>query len=211
MLNICNNCGQYHADKIIDPEGPYAICPECNHKIPFLQLPLLIVTGAGGTGKSTVCNSLLGKNNEAVILDSDILWREEFNKPENNYRPYFETWLRVSKNIAQSGRPVVLFGAGLGVPDNIEPCIERRYFSNIYYLGLYCSADILAARLKDRPEWRNAGNIKFIEDQIKFNDWFMQYGNKKPAIDLLDTTNVPIEKTVQDVSLWISAKLNNLA
>ena len=46
MFNVCDNCGLYRADKIIDPAGPYAICPECGHKHTFRYLPLLIVAGA---------------------------------------------------------------------------------------------------------------------------------------------------------------------
>ena len=126
-MNICFRCGAFRADKIIDPDGPYAICPECNYKHPFLQLPLLIVSGASGTGKSTICRAMTGTVQLAVLLDSDILWREEFDRPQTSYRAYFEMWLRLCKNISQSGRPVVLFGAGMGVPENMEPCVERRY------------------------------------------------------------------------------------
>ena len=127
MFNVCHSCGLYRADKIIDPSGsgPCAICPDCGHKHPFQQLRLLIVSGASGAGKSSVCQALPGKLDHIVLLDSDILWRPEFNKPENKYRDFFETWLRMAKNISQAGRPVVLFGAGMGVPENIEPCVER--------------------------------------------------------------------------------------
>ena len=139
MLNVCYQCGIYRADKIIDPTGPSAVCPECGHPHPFLYQPLLIISGASGTGKSTVCHHLVGHYQDAVMLDSDILWRNEFNNPKDNYREYFETWLRVSKNISQSGRPVVLFGAGMGVPENLEGCVERRYLLSIRYLALVCS------------------------------------------------------------------------
>jgi pimeloyl-ACP methyl ester carboxylesterase len=54
MWNICWHCGLYRADKQIDPDGPAAICPECGHRHPFRQLPLLLVSGAGGAGISTV-------------------------------------------------------------------------------------------------------------------------------------------------------------
>jgi quercetin dioxygenase-like cupin family protein len=113
MLNICVNCGVYRPDKVIDLTGPHAICPECGPKHPFLQLPLLIVTGASGAGKSTVCHQLLGKLLDVVLLDSDILWRSEFAIPGTVGPNFFETWLRVAKSIGQSGRPVVLFGAGM--------------------------------------------------------------------------------------------------
>ncbi|HJS18435.1 MAG TPA: hypothetical protein VJ785_06790 [Anaerolineales bacterium] len=60
MFNACHQCGLYRADKLIDPSGPYAICPECGYKHAFRQLPLLIVSGTSGAGKSTVCQALSG-------------------------------------------------------------------------------------------------------------------------------------------------------
>jgi DNA-directed RNA polymerase subunit RPC12/RpoP len=79
MWNVCWQCGAYRADKIIDSAGSVAMCPECGHRHPFRRLPLLLVSGASGTGKSTVCQALLGQVPEVILLDSDILWRPEFN------------------------------------------------------------------------------------------------------------------------------------
>lgn len=202
MMNVCYQCGMHHVDKIIDPAGPYAICPECGYKHRFLQLPLLIVSGASCAGKSTVCQQLLGRVSEAVLLDSDILWRPEFNTPDTGYRDFFETWLRVCKNISQSGRPVVLFGAGMGVPDNMEPCIERRYFSNVHYLALVCSEEALAERLQARPAWRGTREPAFVEAQIRFNRWFKAY-DSQPAITLIDTTKLNPGETASQVTAWI--------
>jgi len=205
MFNVCHNCGLYRADKIIDPSGPYAICPECGHKHPFRQLPLLIVSGASGAGKSSVCQAIIGKLDNVVLLDSDILWRPEFNKPEDKYRDFFETWLRVAKNISQAGKPMVLFGAGMGVPENIEPCVERRYFSNIHYLALICDDEVLAQRLKARPAWRGSGDQAYIETHIQFNRWFKVQGNQ--SMKLIDTTDISLEITVEQVKTWISKKV----
>jgi hypothetical protein len=202
MMNVCSQCGMYHADKRIDPTGPFAICPECGHKHPFLQLPLLLVGGASGTGKTAVCQHLSGRVTQAVLLDHDILWRSEFNIPENNYRDFFELWLRLSKNISQSGRPVVLFGAGACVPENIEGCIERRYFSKAHYLALICSDEALSERLQERPAWRGTHDPAFIEAQIRFNRWLENYDNQ-PVIKRIDTTNAPLEETAMQVASWI--------
>jgi hypothetical protein len=125
MWNVCWQCGTYRAEKIIDPESSVAICPECGHRHPFRRLPLLLVSEASGAGKSTVCQALLCHVPEVVPLEADILWRPEFNTSADHYRAFFETWLRMCKNIGQAGRPVVLFGAGMGVPANLEPCVER--------------------------------------------------------------------------------------
>ena len=78
MWNVCWHCGVYRANKLIDPDGPVAICPECGRRHPFRQLPQLLVSGASGAGKSTVCRALLGKLPEVVLLDSDILWLPGF-------------------------------------------------------------------------------------------------------------------------------------
>jgi len=205
MLNVCFQCGMYHADKIIDPSGPFAICPECGYQHRFRYLPLIIVSGASGTGKSTVCNHLTGRYQESVLLDSDILWRPEFNIPNDNYREYFETWLRLCKNISQSGRPVVLFGAGAGVPENLEGCIERRYFSSIRYLALVCSDEILSERLQQRPAWRGTRDLKYIEDHQQFNQWFINYNKNEnqPPITILDTSQKALEETVKEVKGWL--------
>jgi hypothetical protein len=37
MLNVCLQCGVYRAEKLIDPIGPFAICPECGYKQRFNQ------------------------------------------------------------------------------------------------------------------------------------------------------------------------------
>jgi hypothetical protein len=209
MQNICVNCGVYRPDKVIDPTGPYAICPECGHRHLFRLLPLFIISGASGAGKSTVCHHLLGKVTDVVLLDSDILWRPEFENSGAAGPPHFlETWLRVAKSIGQSGRPVVLFGSGVGVPDNLEPCVERRYFAVVHYLALVCSNDALASRLRDRPEWRQTHTPEYIARQIAFNQWFKERTrNLTPAVQLIDTTSASISSTAAEVTAWIRARM----
>lgn len=183
-----------------------AICPECDHPHTFYRLPLLVVTGASGTGKTTVCRRLTGAVTNVVPLEADILWRAEFDTPDDNYRAFGETWLRMAKNVAQAGRPVVLFGAGLGVPQNLEPCVERRYVGAIHRLALTASDEALAARLRARPAWRGSSEA-FITDQIAFNRWFRTTGpTLTPPIDLLDTTTPSIDETIAAVRGWIAGK-----
>lgn len=208
MINVCYNCGEYRVDKVIDPSGPYAICPVCGYKHPFLQLPLLIVCGASGTGKSAVCQKLLGRLTEVVLLDGDLLWRPEFNKPEEKYHAFFETWLRLCKSISQSGRSVVLFSAGT-IPENVEPCQDRRYFSVVHYLALVCDDEDLAQRLRQRPAWRKSSSQAYIEEHVKFNQWFKaNAGKTNPAIELLDTSNVAVAESAKQVALWIREKVS---
>lgn len=203
MFNVCHNCGQYRADKIIDPAGPFAICPLCRHPHRFRQLPLFAVSGPSGAGKSAVCQKLVGAVDDVIALDADILWRPEFDRPEDGYRDFFETWLRLGKNVGQSGRPLLLFGAGF-IPDNVEPCIERRYFGPIHYLALIADDATLTNRLQARPAWRQSQDEAFIASQIGFNHWFQERPQTaEPEITLLNTTDMPIDHTVEQVRIWI--------
>ena len=207
MMNVCVKCGAYRADKHIDPSGPFAICPLCGWAHPFRRVPLLMISGASGAGKTTVYQHLLGTVSEAVLLDQDILWRPVFDQPETNYRGFFETWLRLAKNIAQSGKPVVLFGAGAGVVDNIEPCVERRYFGPNHYLNLVCEPEQLKRRLKARPAWRKSSQDDVIDRQVAFNSFLKEQAGT-PSIASLDTTRCSVEETCEQVRDWITMKLN---
>lgn len=206
MLDVCAKCGHYQPDRSIDPSGPWAICRECGYRSPFRQLPLFIVAGASGAGKTTLCRRLARECEAVVALDMDILWRPEFDTPADNYREFFETWLNVAANIAQSGRPVALFGAGAGVPGNIEPCRRRRYFTAVHYLALVCDEGALAERLLRRPAWRQAQATGFIEGQQRFNQWFKTHSQATPPIVLVDTTYADEDAAASQVLAWINDK-----
>ena len=203
MDNVCARCGEFHVEKTILANGPVAVCPACGHQHPFLQLPLFCVGGASGSGKTTICRQLMGQCQDAIVLDGDLLWQTEFDTPDDNYREFFETWLRLSKNIAQSGKPVAIFNAG-AIPVNVEPCLERRYFSKIHYLALVCDNAILTKRLQQRPQWRNSHHEAFIETQSNFNQWFKEQGKlASPPITLLNTSVDTVEQTAAKVADWI--------
>jgi hypothetical protein len=206
MFNVCPSCGAYSVEKEIDPNESVAICPTCSYRHPFLRLPLFVLTGASGVGKTTVCLRLPPILPECVVLESDILWRKEFDEPATEYRAYRDLWLRVAKNVGQSGRPVVLGGTAL--PEQFATCPERRYFAAIHYLALVCDDGVLAERLRARPSWRRAGSDEFVDRMIRFNRWLIDNANRSnPPMALLDTTNGTVEDTVGQVAAWVRTKL----
>ena len=206
LLTESKHCNQ--ADLDGDTRTAVATCPECGHPHSFLRLPLLLVGGASATGKSAILQELAGRFTAAVLLEADLLWLQEFEQPPDGHRRFFETWLRLAKNIGQSGRPVALFGAGLAVPKNIEQCVERRYFSQTHYLALVCDEVPLRRRLLARPAWRNSGQPEQLQEQVEFNRWLLNEGPKQiPRVTLLDTTHAPVEDSASAVKEWMERAL----
>ena len=72
--------------------------------------PLYIVTGASGVGKSALCREMAKIQSGYIVLDSDLLWDEIYNTPEDGYRRYRETWMTLCAAISDAGHPVVLCG-----------------------------------------------------------------------------------------------------
>ena len=211
MINLCYQCGEDHPDKIIDPECGLVICPNCGYEQAFSFRPLFLVGGASGVGKSTVCQFLLGKTPDVVLLEGDLLWREEFDRPDTRHRDFFETWLRICKSISISGYSVVLFCAGAAVPENIESCVEHRFFSEVHYLALVCDESELEKRLMLRSDWRGNFDRDFLKNQKQFNQWLYQNARViKPQVGLVNTTRQSVEETADEVLAWIKLNLSNL-
>lgn len=207
MINVCAHCGSYRPDKEIQRNPTRAICPDCGHSHPFVQQPLYIICGPNGGGKTAVCRQFQHQSNPYIPLEADILLRPEFNNPDNK-GDFQETWLRVCKNIGHAGKPVALFHAG-GLPQNIEPCVERRYFSTIHYLALVADDASIAARLAARPAWRGYTPAA-IADQVAYNQWLHREGPFcTPPITLLDTTQDTITKTCAKVVDWIDDQMKS--
>ena len=208
MLNICPSCGSYRADKTVVSNPESVICPDCGASFPFVRQPLFILSGASGTGKSTVTLLLTGPDLPAIVLDSDILWDTEYALPEM-WPVWFNRWLRLCKNIGQSGKPVLLCGAGFGVPDNLDSCVELRYFSEYHILALVCKETLLAERLRSRPSWRASDETESLQSQMDHNRWYMQYADGSNShIAVLDTTDVEPATTAEQVRRWLQSKMN---
>jgi hypothetical protein len=207
MFNICPRCGMYSEQKTIDPSGPFAICRHCGHAHPFKQLPLFIVTGASGSGKSAACLQLVPLLPECVVLETDLFWRPEFAAPDKNYRDFRNLCLRVAKNIGQAGHPVVLSGAA--IPEQYETCPERIYFAATHYLALVCDDAAIQQRLKDRPPWRASSNPDQIAEHVTFNRWIKANADKTvPPMTLLDTSSATIQTTAGQIAGWVRRQLN---
>ena len=206
MFNICPRCGMYSEQKTIDSNGPFAICRHCGYAHPFRQLPLFIVTGASGSGKSSACLHLVPILPECVVLEVDLFWRPEFVTADKNFRDFHNLCMRVAKNISQAGRPVVL--CGTAIPEQYETCPERIYFSAAHYLALVCDDAAIQQRLKERPPWRASSNTEQIAEHVTFNRWLKaNAATTAPPMTLLDTTSATLQTSAGQIAGWVRRHL----
>lgn len=170
---------------------------------PVNKQPLFIITGASCVGKSTVCNILFQQEKDYIVMESDLLWNENYNTPDDNYCEYRRLWMRVAANIGQAGKPVVL--CGCAVPEQFEIHPERRYFTEIYYLAVVCNDNQLEQRMRTGRQVTDENWIKSSKD---FNTWLKNNaGQAKPGITLVDNSDITPGKTAEIIDSWIRERL----
>lgn len=133
VFEICASCEESSKDWTAEVDAGVIVCPRCGNGSPFVFLPLHVLIGASGSGKTTIIRHLAGRALPFVTLDQDILRSSPFDTAEDGYRAFRETWLRFTANIHQSRNPVLLVGSG--TPDQYASprgrC--RPHVVNAYY------------------------------------------------------------------------------
>lgn len=184
-------------------------CVECGYDRAFRRLPLFALTGPSAGGKSTVGPLLAHELGERVVLmEQDVLWTGGLRDDDdtNGYPAFRSTWLRVAAMVHQSGRPVVL--CGTVAPPEFERRPERVLFSDIHYLALTATPEVLAARLRARPSWRAWDDDERIDDMLRFASWLRDNAaTLEPAVELVDTTDRPVGEVVRIARDWVFSRL----
>ena len=203
MSDPCIACGAL-LDGDMPREGHDDVCLKCGHR---RIANLFVVFGPSGAGKSSLAGYIrtLSERPDCVYLDSDVILVLEDAVGNDEYAAH---WLNLCSNIAQSGRPCVLFTSIQ--PEAMEKSNRRDLFRRIHYLGLYCSDDELAKRLSRRPQSRKSSSPEVIAGMQRWahaiRDGGWGYGDLQAsgALTPHDTTNQSIEETAADVCSWIA-------
>ncbi|RXZ77643.1 nucleoside kinase [Paenibacillaceae bacterium] len=158
------------------------------------KLPLFIVTGSSGSGKSYVINELRTILPDFDIFDIDNL-REVGVTDEQQIR---DVWLRVARNIAESGRMTIICGTAMTW--DIEKCIDFPYFKHVYYLNLHCDEETREKRLRER-NWPE----EMIQDYKNFANWLLENADKEytPPMPIVDTTNADVIDVAAQIKKWV--------
>jgi hypothetical protein len=179
--------------------GPHAQllrCPRCGARQPLPAVPLFVVTGASGTGKTTIAGPLRARLPGCVIFDTDVI----LHVAALGWDTWRNTWLQLSHAIALNGRATVLFGSLL--PEQLEYLPARRLVDPIHFCNLDCPDAVLATRLRGRPAWRGSSSEAAIAEHQRFAAWLRTH--IQPSFD---TGRQPPGQVADRIASWIQPLL----
>jgi RNase adaptor protein for sRNA GlmZ degradation len=188
-MPLCMTC-----DELTDVafDGDEARCPRCGTVAARrATLPLIIVTGTSGAGKTTIVERLPEALPEFDVFDCDLLLGHFAD-----FERLFGAWLAVAWSLAMQNRRVVL--ALSSRPEVIERQPERQLWRNVLFLNLHCDDDERERRLRARPAWRNSATDEFIANMKPFAAVLIQ-----EAAATVDTTNRGVDDVLAEVTAWI--------
>jgi hypothetical protein len=160
---FCMQCGP---GTVLQPDRQAYLlrCPRCGAERRLPGHPLFVVTGASGTGKSTILEPLQRRLPGCEVLETDVI----LHVAALGWDTWRNTWLQLAHAIALNGRATVLCGPLL--PEHLEELPARRLVGPIHLCNLDCPDAVLADRLRARPAWRGWTEEKIVEQQ-RFAAW----------------------------------------
>lgn len=193
---FCYVCGGYTVRRqwLIDSTGSFA-CDACDYQFSKIVLPLFIVTGASGAGKSTIIEPLQHLLPEYGVFDKDSIWATNWDMVANNF-------FRIASALAQGNKKTVIVGTI--VPHHLEGLSDRDLVGDIFYINLHTDDETRRIRLTTRRKW-GLPDEEFIQNHARFAaqllvDAGTQFGHPMPTID---TTFTPPDAVAEQVADWV--------
>jgi dephospho-CoA kinase len=158
------------------------------------KVPLFIVTGSSGSGKTYVINEL-----RKILPEFDIFDIDNFRELHiTDHHLILNIWLRVARNTAESGRMTIICGTAMTW--DIEKCVDYPYFKHVYYLNLHCDDETREKRLRER-NWSE----EMIQDYKKFAKWLIENADKEynPPMPIVDTSIADVADVAAQIKKWV--------
>jgi RNase adaptor protein for sRNA GlmZ degradation len=187
---FCMQCGP---GAVLQPDrhAPLLRCPRCGQQQRLPGLPLFVVTGASGAGKTTIVEPLRRRLPDCELFETDVI----LHVAALGWDTWRNTWLQLASAIALNRRATVLCGSL--VPEQLEDLPARRLVGPIHFCNLDCSDAALAERLRARPAWREWTEERIIEHQ-RFAAWL-----RTRIQPTFDTSVLSVEEVADRVATWI--------
>jgi broad-specificity NMP kinase len=196
---FCYECGRYTVKRreLSNCLG-YFTCDACGYQIKKTVLPLFIVTGASGVGKSAIVEPLQHLLIEYGVFDKDHIWATDWDMVYNNF-------FRIASALAQGNKKTVVVGTI--IPEHLEGLSDRDLVGDIFYINLHTDDQTRRTRLTTRRKW-GLPSEEFIQEHARFAaqllmDAETNFGHPMPTID---TTSKSPKEVAKQIADWISAK-----
>jgi hypothetical protein len=174
------------------PDG-IARCPRCASVDHAALQPVLVVTGASASGKTTLFPHLARElAGECIVFDTDWLIDPLGGDVTTlDWDLLRDVWLHVAHGVAQNGLPTMLLGALL--PDQLDALGGRRWIRSVHHVLLDCDDDARRQRIDDRP----AGRSHDVERQLAFASEL-----RRRFTAIVDTSAGTPEHSAARVAAW---------
>ena len=201
MIGICPRCGNYDWDKEVT--GNQVCCSKCGETWRFRKMPLFVLTGCSGMGKTTTGIEIMKQQNEFIVLDADMFYSIMPHDTQEDYYNQIEQVESLSKNIMQTGKTVLWTMAGN--LDKLNHVYNRRFIGEIYCQALVCEEEELRRRM---TEGRKITDEGWIQSSVDYNHYFKTHDCLADMpFEVFDTTGKSVPQVAEYVIGWVKGKL----
>lgn len=170
------------------------------------KLPLFIVTGASGVGKTTVMQSLRDQMPEFVVLSTDM---DNFGSTaaKLEYQDRYNLLLHFAYKIAESGRGTIICGTVM--PWDAQKCDTFNNFSEVCFINLHCDDATRNSRLRNRED-KAMWTDEMLEQHKEFAQWLLDHAETHytPLMPTIDTTCTPPAEVAEQIKSYVMLKWN---
>ena len=180
------------------------ICPKCNSEWEYIRLPLFILSGCSGIGKTTTAIEIMKLTRDVVVMDSDIFCGVQNASSEEDYKRRIDTMEAISRNVNQSGKPCLWTVAGN--LDMLPDSYNASFFTDIYCLALVAKEETLRDHM---VRGRKITDTAWIDGSVEYNEYFKTHNSiGKQSFDVLSIDGKTPGEVAKEVLWWIGSKLN---
>lgn len=170
------------------------------------KLPLFIVTGASGVGKTTVMHEL-----RTILPEFDVFSTDTDNfgttSTKLEYQDKFNVLFHFANAVAKSGRGTIICGTLM--PWAAEACDTYHNFREVCFINLHCDDATRNHRLRNRADKANWTD-ELLKEHEEFAQWLINNAETayNPPMPTIDTTFTPPPQVAEQIKKYVLSKWN---